>query len=72
MFQDMVVLWKYHTYHVMLVNLGVVSHTFVRVLTKIGQKWCPLVKLPKSVCINGKVGKVHMWAPGPVKHVNIK
>jgi hypothetical protein len=50
---------------------GVVLHTFVRVLTKIRQKWHPLIKLYRSVCINCNellrvrvmIEKVHMWAP---------
>jgi hypothetical protein len=49
----MVVLCQYHSYDVMPLYYWVVLPTFVRVLTKIKQKWRPLVKLYRSVCING-------------------
>jgi hypothetical protein len=45
-------LWKCHPYDVMPVYLRVDLHTFVLVLTKIWQKWRPLIKLYISVFIN--------------------
>jgi hypothetical protein len=68
--QIMVNLWKYHSYDVMPLYNWVVLHTFVRVLTKIRQKWCPLVKLYRSVCINDNelhrvcvISWKSVWAP---------
>jgi hypothetical protein len=51
--QNMVVMCIYHTYHVMLVYLGVVLHIRVCVLTIIRQRWRPLVKLYRSDSTNG-------------------
>jgi hypothetical protein len=49
----MIVMCIYHTCHVMFAYLLVVLHTCVRVLSKIRQKWRPVVKLYRSDCTNG-------------------
>jgi hypothetical protein len=57
----MVVLCIYHIFFVMLAYLVVVLHTSVRDLTKIRQKWRPLIKLYISDCANGnEFHRVHI------------
>jgi hypothetical protein len=78
--QNIVVLCEYHYYDDIPVYIRVVLHTFIRILTKGRQKWHPLVKLYRSVCIKcNELQRVRVisWKMAPVslgvscKHKNI-